>query len=153
VRKAVVLSGIHTSVRHCSAYLDFKAHPQSRSDHQAVSVEAGVTNNHQGEHGGEIGKDPPKGLPPPSSIITSPVSVMLFGLAELGYALRLPLPFWMRLVLPSALGIIGVYLEYIYWSGATTMRGRSAHSALLKRFSVMTTKYSSTKSIAFKRWL
>jgi hypothetical protein len=40
--------------------------------------------------------------------------VLLFGLAELGHALRYGLPFWTRLVLPSALGVIGVYL--LVWS-------------------------------------
>ncbi|NJL16324.1 MAG: hypothetical protein HC938_03120 [Nitrospira sp.] len=40
--------------------------------------------------------------------------VLLFGLAELGHALRFPLPFWSRLVLPSALAVIGIYL--LVWS-------------------------------------
>ncbi len=40
--------------------------------------------------------------------------VLLFGLAELGHALRYPLPFWTRLVLPSALAVIGPYL--LIWS-------------------------------------
>lgn len=40
--------------------------------------------------------------------------VLLFGLAELGYALRYPLPSWTRLVLPGAFGVIGAYL--LVWS-------------------------------------
>ena len=40
--------------------------------------------------------------------------VLLFGLAELGHALRCPLPFWIRLVLPGALAVIGPYL--LIWS-------------------------------------
>jgi len=40
--------------------------------------------------------------------------VLMFGLAELGHAWRYQLPFWTRLVLPSALGVIGVYL--LIWS-------------------------------------
>jgi hypothetical protein len=40
--------------------------------------------------------------------------VLLFGLAELGHALRYQLPFWTRLVLPSALGVLGGYL--LIWS-------------------------------------
>jgi hypothetical protein len=40
--------------------------------------------------------------------------VLLFGLAELGNALRYSLPFWTRLVLPGALGVIGSYL--LIWS-------------------------------------
>ena len=40
--------------------------------------------------------------------------VLLFGLAELGHALQYELPVWTRLVLPGALGVIGVYL--LIWS-------------------------------------
>lgn len=40
--------------------------------------------------------------------------VLLFGLAELSNALGYRLPFWTRLVLPSALGVIGAYL--LVWS-------------------------------------
>lgn len=40
--------------------------------------------------------------------------VLLFGLAELGHALRYQVPVWSRLVLPSALGVIGAYL--LIWS-------------------------------------
>lgn len=40
--------------------------------------------------------------------------VLLFGLAEFGHALRYRLPFWTRLVLPSALAVIGAYL--LVWS-------------------------------------
>jgi hypothetical protein len=40
--------------------------------------------------------------------------VLLFGLAELGHALRYRLPVWSRLVLPGALGVIATYL--LIWS-------------------------------------
>ena len=40
--------------------------------------------------------------------------VLLFGMGELGHALRYQLPFWVRLVLPSALAVIGPYL--LIWS-------------------------------------
>lgn len=40
--------------------------------------------------------------------------VLLFGLGELGHALRYQLPSWTRLVLPSALAVIGLYL--LIWS-------------------------------------
>lgn len=40
--------------------------------------------------------------------------VLLFGLAELGHALGYRWPVWLRLVLPSALGVIGMYL--LIWS-------------------------------------
>jgi hypothetical protein len=39
---------------------------------------------------------------------------LLFGLFELGHALRYPLPVWTRLILPSAFGVIGVFL--LVWS-------------------------------------
>ncbi|MBI3357631.1 MAG: hypothetical protein HY038_12865 [Nitrospirae bacterium] len=40
--------------------------------------------------------------------------VVLFGLSELGHALSMPLPLWTRLVLPGALGVVGVFL--LVWS-------------------------------------
>ena len=40
--------------------------------------------------------------------------VLLFGLAELGHALRYQVPVWTRLVLPGALGVLGAYL--LIWS-------------------------------------
>ena len=40
--------------------------------------------------------------------------VLLFGLAELGHALRYQVPVWTRLVLPCALGVLGAYL--LIWS-------------------------------------
>ncbi|HMS84072.1 MAG TPA: hypothetical protein PKD12_10505 [Nitrospira sp.] len=40
--------------------------------------------------------------------------VLLFGLAELGHALRYQLPAWNRLVLPGAFSVIGIYL--LVWS-------------------------------------
>jgi len=40
--------------------------------------------------------------------------VLLFGLAELGHALRYPVPVWSRFVLPAALAVIGGFL--LVWS-------------------------------------
>jgi hypothetical protein len=40
--------------------------------------------------------------------------VLLFGLAELGQAAQLSVPLWIRLVLPGALGVVGVFL--LVWS-------------------------------------
>ncbi|UVT15513.1 MAG: hypothetical protein H8K04_17155 [Nitrospira sp.] len=40
--------------------------------------------------------------------------VLLFGLAELGHALRYPVPVWSRFVLPGALAVIGGFL--LVWS-------------------------------------
>ncbi|MFO0701501.1 MAG: hypothetical protein U0236_19945 [Nitrospira sp.] len=39
---------------------------------------------------------------------------VVFGLAELGYALQYPLPVWTRLVLPGALGVVGGFV--LIWS-------------------------------------
>jgi putative copper resistance protein D len=39
---------------------------------------------------------------------------LLFGIFELGHALRYSLPLWTRLILPSAFGVIGVFL--LVWS-------------------------------------
>jgi putative copper resistance protein D len=39
---------------------------------------------------------------------------LLLGIFELGYALRYPLRLWTRLILPSAFGVIGVFL--LVWS-------------------------------------
>lgn len=39
---------------------------------------------------------------------------VLFGIFELGHALRYPLPLWTRLILPGAFGIIGAFL--LVWS-------------------------------------
>ncbi|MBH0176419.1 MAG: hypothetical protein HP491_00775, partial [Nitrospira sp.] len=39
---------------------------------------------------------------------------VLFGVFELGHALRYPLPLWTRLVLPGAFGVIGAFL--LVWS-------------------------------------
>lgn len=39
---------------------------------------------------------------------------VVFGLAELGYALQYPLPLWTRLVLPGAFGVVGGFV--LIWS-------------------------------------
>ena len=39
---------------------------------------------------------------------------LIFGLAELGYALQYPLSFWTRLILPGALGVVGGFV--LVWS-------------------------------------
>jgi len=40
--------------------------------------------------------------------------VLLMGFSELAHALRFPFPLWARLVLPGALGVVGVFL--LVWS-------------------------------------
>ncbi|WHZ27029.1 MAG: hypothetical protein OJF51_001825 [Nitrospira sp.] len=92
-----------------------EAHAQSPSGHQAVLGEAGVTNNHQSEHVGGDWEGSAEGIAYSEfNHHFAGLCNVLFGLAELGYALRLPLPFWMRLILPGALSITGVYL--LVWS-------------------------------------
>lgn len=92
-----------------------EAQAQSLSSRQAVLGEAGVTNDHQGGHVGGGWEGSSEGIAYSEfNHHFAGFCDVLFGLAELSYALRLPLPFWIRLVLPSALGIIGVYL--LVWS-------------------------------------
>ena len=92
-----------------------EARAQSHSGHQAVLDEAGVTNDHQRGHVGGGWEGSSEGIAYSEfNHHFAGFCDVLFGLAELSYALRLPLPFWIRLVLPSALGIIGVYL--LIWS-------------------------------------
>ncbi len=90
-------------------------HAQPSSEHHQVSVTPGTTNNPHGEHadGGWEGSTQGVAYSEFNHRFAG-LFVLLFGLAELGQALRYRLPFWTRLVLPSALGIIGIYL--LIWS-------------------------------------
>ena len=88
---------------------------QSSSEHQQVSVAAGTTNNLHGEHADGKWEGSVQGVAYSKfNHRFTGLFVLLFGLAELGHALRYQLPFWTRLVLPGALGVIGAYL--LVWS-------------------------------------
>lgn len=88
---------------------------QSFSEHHQASAASGTTNNPHGEHADEIWEGSAQGVAYSEfNHRFAGLFVLLFGLAELGHALRYQLPFWTRLVLPSALGVIGAYL--LIWS-------------------------------------
>ena len=94
-------------------WADVRAQPSP--EHHQISVALGTTNNPHGEHADGGWEGSAQGVAYSEfNHRFAGVFVLLFGLAELGHALRYQLPFWTRLVLPSALGVIGAYL--LIWS-------------------------------------
>jgi putative copper resistance protein D len=88
---------------------------QLSSEHHRVSFAPGTTNNPHGERSDGEWEGFAQGIGYSEfNHRLVGLFVLLFGLAELGHALRCLLPFWTRLVLPGALGIIGAYL--LIWS-------------------------------------
>lgn len=85
------------------------------SSHPEISDEGGAAHSSHGTHGGEKWEGSAQGVAYSEfNHHFAGLFVLLFGFAELGHALRYPLPSWTRLVLPSALGVIGTYL--LVWS-------------------------------------
>jgi hypothetical protein len=96
-------------------FLGADARAQSSSEHHPASIATGTLHNLQNE------PDEGKWEGSTQGIAYSEFNhrfvglfVLLFGLAELGHALRYRLLVWPRLVLPGALGVIGTYL--LIWS-------------------------------------
>lgn len=88
---------------------------QLSSEHHPISVAPGTTNNPHVEHAKRGWEGSSEGIAYSEfNHHFAGLCDVLFGLAELGYALRLPLPFWIRLILPGALGLIGAFL--LVWS-------------------------------------
>jgi hypothetical protein len=89
------------------------AQPPPEQHH--VSVPTTTTHNAHGEHGSEgwEGSAEGKAYSEFNHHLAGFFDTLL-GLAELGNALQYPLPLWTRLVLPAALGTMGVYL--FIWS-------------------------------------
>lgn len=88
---------------------------QPTPEHHPVSIDAGTTSNLHGNHAEEGWEGSAQGIAYSEfNHRFAGLFVLLFGLTELGYALRYQLPFWTRLVLPGALGVIGAYL--LVWS-------------------------------------
>lgn len=88
---------------------------QSSPEHHQVSVAPVPTNNTHGEHSDGGWEGSAQGVAYSEfNHHFAGLFVLLFGLAELGHALRYRLPFWTRLVLPAALAVIGAYL--LVWS-------------------------------------
>jgi putative copper resistance protein D len=92
-----------------------EAHAQSHAEHQSIAGESDSLNNQSGGHasGGWEGSAEGMAYSEFNHHLAGLFDVA-FGLAELGNALKYPLPLWTRLVLPGALGITGVYL--MVWS-------------------------------------
>ena len=85
------------------------------SEPHQISVAPDTTNNPHGEHAEGEWEGSAQGIAYSEfNHRFAGLFVLLLGLAELGHALRYHLPFWIRLVLPSALGVIGAYL--LVWS-------------------------------------
>ena len=110
---AFLLSVLVLMVAQCPWGTNVRARP-SAGHHQA-SISPNPSNNLHGEHtdGGWEGSAQGVAYSEFNHRFAG-LFVLLFGLAELGHALRYRLPSWTRLVLPSALGIIGGYL--LIWS-------------------------------------
>jgi hypothetical protein len=88
---------------------------QPSPEYHPVSIAPGTTSNPHGNHAEEGWEGSAQGIAYSEfNHRFAGLLVLLFGLAELGQALRYPLPSWTRLVLPSALGVIGAYL--LLWS-------------------------------------
>ncbi|MGQ0556056.1 MAG: hypothetical protein ACT4PN_08965 [Nitrospiraceae bacterium] len=88
---------------------------QVSSEHHQVSLATGITQGSHVEHDGGGWEGSAQGVAYSEfNHRFAGLFVLLFGLAELGHALRYPLPSGIRLVLPSALSVIGAYL--LVWS-------------------------------------
>lgn len=88
---------------------------QPYSGHQDVSAQTGDATEHQGRHtdGGWEGSAQGVAYSEFNHRFAGLCDV-LFGLAELGLALRYPWPIWTRLILPGALGVVAIFL--MVWS-------------------------------------
>ena len=88
---------------------------QSSSEHHQASVAASVTHGSHGKQGSDGWEGSAEGIAYSEfNHHFAGLCDVTFGLAELGYALEYPLPFWTRLVLPAALGVVGGFL--MIWS-------------------------------------
>jgi hypothetical protein len=88
---------------------------QAQSGHHSVSDRTIATDNHQmGQTSGRWEGSPEGTAFSEFNHRFAGLCDVVFGLAELGYALQYPLPLWTRLVLPGALGIVGGFV--LIWS-------------------------------------
>ena len=112
-RWAFLLSVLVLMVAQSHWWVDVRAQPFS--EHHPISVALSTTNSPHGEHADREWEGSSQGVAYSEfNHRFAGLFVLLFGLAELGHALRYQLPFWTRLILPGALGVIGVYL--LVWS-------------------------------------
>lgn len=88
---------------------------QSALEHQRASPTTDATHHAHGTEGGEGWEGSAEGIAYSEfNHHLAGLCDVLFGFAELGYALQYPMPIWTRLALPTALGFIGSYL--LIWS-------------------------------------
>jgi len=88
---------------------------QVPSGHQNIASETSVTDDPHGEHANERWEGPPRGKAFSEFAHHFAGSLeVIFGLAELGYALQYPLPYWTRFILPGALSMVGGFT--LIWS-------------------------------------
>lgn len=107
--EAVALSIVRVSIRHAPV-TGMAAEPaQAQSGHHSVSDRTIATDNHQmGQASGRWEGSPEGTAFSEFNHRFAGLCDVVFGLAESGYALQYPLPQWTRLVLPGALGIVGI---------------------------------------------
>jgi putative copper resistance protein D len=90
-------------------------HAQASSGYQDAPTETGIANDsHQGHASGRWEGSPEGRAFSEFNHHFAGLCDVVFGLAELGYALQYPLPLWTRLVLPGALGVVGGFV--LIWS-------------------------------------
>lgn len=93
--------------------------PQARaqypaSDHNA-SHEMDAAHEHQGAHAAGVWEGSAEGVAySEANHRVAGLFIVLIGLSELGLVLRPHSPMWARLILPGALGVLGVFL--LVWS-------------------------------------
>lgn len=92
-----------------------EVYAQLPSGHQDAPSETSVANDpHQGDASGRWEGSPEGKAFSEFNHHFAGLCDVVFGLAELGYALQYPLPLWTRLVLPGALGVVGGFV--LIWS-------------------------------------
>lgn len=88
---------------------------QAPSDHQNVANEISVTNDpREGHADGHLERSLEGKAFSELAHHFAGLLEVIFGLAELGAALQYPLPYWTRLILPGALGMMGGFT--LIWS-------------------------------------
>jgi len=91
------------------------AQAQSHSNYQNSSSQADTAHDQQGGHASGGWKESTGEITDSEfNHHVAGLCDVLFGLAELGYALQYPRLLWARLVLPSVLSVIGVFM--LVWS-------------------------------------
>jgi hypothetical protein len=97
-----------------SAYIS-EAQTHTNSGPQNVTSQTRVMDDPHGEHANEQWEGLPRGKAFSEFAHHFAGSLeVIFGLAELGYALQYRLPYWTRFILPGALGLVGGFT--LIWS-------------------------------------